>query len=228
MFRVTVRADAGPRSVAVHLLQVEDPVFVTGPFGTLALDRIARQATRAGAAVLVCGPRGFVARTIEALREAGVPDERVATEAFVSGDVATELAEPPAPGPFPVRFDRSGVETTWTVASGTLLKLGRGRGTGAVCALPGRDLRHVPDGRGRRCGRGPARGHRRYIRARAPCVLPGTDRFAGAGRVRRPRLKLELDLESDVRRVVRRERTAADDRPRQEARSCSRFTFLVK
>ena len=51
-----------------------------------------------------------------------MPDRCVAAETFVSGGAAAELATPPDPGPFPVRFDRSGVETTWTAASCTLLE----------------------------------------------------------------------------------------------------------
>jgi ferredoxin-NADP reductase/uncharacterized protein YcbX len=77
----------------------------------------------------LCGPDGFVRSVRRALTAAGVPDEAITDELFLSpGDVPLEERPPPEPGPFPVTFTGTGAAATWTADDGTLLDLAESAG----------------------------------------------------------------------------------------------------
>ena len=93
-----------------------------------AADEIASHAEQSNAVLYVCGPAGFMQAVCAAARHAGITDDRIVTETFATPDVDTSFRDPPLPGPFAVRFRRSGIDATWTAADGTLLDLAEQHG----------------------------------------------------------------------------------------------------
>jgi len=84
----------------------------------------------------LCGPAGFMQEMYDGLRKLNVADARIRFESFgpasvlrkVGPGIATAPAAPSAP--VPVRFERSGVSTTWS-GQGTLLELAEASGVEA-------------------------------------------------------------------------------------------------
>lgn len=79
--------------------------------------------------VYIWGPGGFLREAMAAFATAGLAAARLHAEVFVSPDTgAAGPAAPPLPGPFRVRFARSGVEASWTPTAGSLLDLAEAAG----------------------------------------------------------------------------------------------------
>ena len=83
----------------------------------------------------LCGPAAFMTGLYEGLKNLNVPDERIHYEFFGPG--AALQAGKPAPSiedkygelsPVSVRFERSGIETTWDPTKGSLLDLAEAEG----------------------------------------------------------------------------------------------------
>ncbi len=83
----------------------------------------------------LCGPAAFMTGLFESLKSLNVPDDRIHYEFFGPG----AALQPKKPGtlvedkygeisPVAVRFDRSGIETTWNPAKGSLLDLAESEG----------------------------------------------------------------------------------------------------
>lgn len=78
---------------------------------------------------LVCGSVRFSADMRSALLAGGLPDTSVRQEVFYSPPPARRPRQDPvAPGPFAVRFEAGGTESTWTSGSGTLLDVAESSG----------------------------------------------------------------------------------------------------
>ena len=92
------------------------------------LRAIAKRAVETGAIVMICGPEGFTTAAQEACFDAGLPEDKVRYEAFVSPGTDIEMRQPSQRGPFPVRFEKSGVDAVWTPSQGTLLDLAERHG----------------------------------------------------------------------------------------------------
>ena len=92
------------------------------------LTLIARRAAASNAAVVMCGPDGFMKAARLAFSSAGVPEASVVSEAFISPDIATDMHPPTAKGPFQVKFKTAGIVAEWTAADGTLLDLAEANG----------------------------------------------------------------------------------------------------
>ncbi len=92
------------------------------------LNIIAKRAVETGAVVLICGPEGFIAAAQEACFDAGLSEDKVRYEAFVSPGMDIEMRQPSQSGPFSVRFEKSGVDAVWTPSQGTLLDLAERHG----------------------------------------------------------------------------------------------------
>ena len=84
----------------------------------------------------LCGPSGFMQSLYDGLRDLNVSDDRIHAEAFGPAGlirrremppIRTELSAP-ATEAVPVRFSKSGVATTWTPGSGSLLELAEAAG----------------------------------------------------------------------------------------------------
>ena len=72
----------------------------------------------------------------DSLAGLGVPDGRIHAEAF--GPAALRRRPAPADAPaVPVRFTRSGTETAWTKAAGTLLELAEAAGLAPLSSCRG-------------------------------------------------------------------------------------------
>lgn len=81
------------------------------------------------AEVYLCGPRGFVQQAIAAFMAAGLAEARLHAETFMSpGRGSGATIAPAGPGPYRVRFARSGAEAVWTPESGSLLDLAEAAG----------------------------------------------------------------------------------------------------
>jgi uncharacterized protein len=86
----------------------------------------------------LCGPPGFMQALYDGLRELGVRDERIQTEAFgpaslkrrPDGAATAAAAPPPAPpaSEATVIFQRGGDSAVWTPSHGTLLEFAEGKG----------------------------------------------------------------------------------------------------
>ncbi|MCZ6830639.1 MAG: pyridoxamine 5'-phosphate oxidase family protein [Gammaproteobacteria bacterium] len=83
----------------------------------------------------MCGPTPFMQSLYTGLKNLNVPDERIHYEFFGPG-AAFQTSKPVALpedkyaelSPVPVRFDRSGIETTWDPGKGSLLDLAESEG----------------------------------------------------------------------------------------------------
>ncbi|MFJ1211225.1 pyridoxamine 5'-phosphate oxidase family protein [Burkholderia pyrrocinia] len=78
----------------------------------------------------LCGPSAFMRDLYDGLRALNVPDERIRFEAFGPSTVARSAARAagtPAASSVPVVFRRTGRETAWTPADGTLLEFAEGQ-----------------------------------------------------------------------------------------------------
>lgn len=92
-------------------------------------DQLAKTLPLREAEFYLCGPPGFMRVARDVLTRGGVPNARWHQEVFVSPSASSAVpALPPHAGPFRVRFERSGVELTWTPERGTLLDLAEGGG----------------------------------------------------------------------------------------------------
>ena len=83
----------------------------------------------------LCGPGSFMTGLYEGLKNLNVPDERIHYEFFGPGTAFKSGKTPPSIEdkygeliPVPVRFERSGIETTWDPAKGSLLDLAEAEG----------------------------------------------------------------------------------------------------
>ncbi|MGV9311894.1 MOSC domain-containing protein [Streptomyces sp. NPDC003691] len=89
----------------------------------------ARLAPDPGGEAYLCGPGQFVKAARAGLLAAGLAPDAVRDEHFFSPvEVPLTDRPPPSPGPFPVRFAASGVDTVWTADDGSLLDLGESAG----------------------------------------------------------------------------------------------------
>ncbi|HCP82059.1 MAG TPA: hypothetical protein DIT67_10880 [Octadecabacter sp.] len=115
---------------AQNTANIRAELYTTGSDGAGRPDlaAIAQDAAEAHSFVIICGPIGFNEAATTSLRAAGVPDDRIASETFVSSDISTELNTPELAGPFRVRFERSGKEAIWRASDGTLLDLAEANG----------------------------------------------------------------------------------------------------
>jgi ferredoxin-NADP reductase len=80
----------------------------------------------------VCGPPGLMASVAQGLKDWGVPEARIFSEAFGPA-AAPKAPQPPAatagaPAACKVAFARSGKSVAWDSAAGNLLNLGRSNG----------------------------------------------------------------------------------------------------
>ena len=83
----------------------------------------------------LCGPGAFMTGLYEGLKNLNVPDERIHYEFFGPGAAFKTSKTPPSIedkygelSPVPVRFERSGIQTTWDAAKGSLLDLAESEG----------------------------------------------------------------------------------------------------
>ncbi len=83
----------------------------------------------------LCGPGAFMTGLYQGLNNLNVPDERIHYEFFGPGTAFKSRKTPPSLEdkygellPVPVRFERSGIETSWDPAKGSLLDLAEAEG----------------------------------------------------------------------------------------------------
>ena len=83
----------------------------------------------------LCGPSAFMTDLYQGLKNLNVPDERIHYEFFGPGTAFKSKKTPPSLEdkygellPVPVRFERSGIETSWDPAKGSLLDLAEAEG----------------------------------------------------------------------------------------------------
>jgi len=107
--------------------------------GRLTVDRIAKLADFTESDFYLCGPGPFMQSMYDGLIEKGVSPDRIHFESFGTATVqkrskpaATAVTDSAAATAIPVRFEKSGIDATWTRDTGTLLELAEQSGIAPI------------------------------------------------------------------------------------------------